>query len=304
VRRADKLLRFGRAFTLIELLVVIAIITILAALILPALNRAKNQAYTTACRGNLRQWGVAMNIYLGDNHEYPSTWETLSPYVGVNYPLPPVRFDSQGFGVELMQPMNSVYHCPAYDRLPGLYNYYPSGGAYAYNVNGVATSPIGGPSTEFSGVGLGGHAIPFNYTFPPVNSPAGNVWPPPIRESEVVNPANMIALADSTLGWIPANVQGFATGPVHNSLVEGDFWLELIPIPIGRSSPDGLNKIGLGDGIYQRRHGARFNVLFCDGHVETLRVSDLFTTKSDAVLARWNNDNQPHPELSIGQGSW
>jgi prepilin-type N-terminal cleavage/methylation domain-containing protein/prepilin-type processing-associated H-X9-DG protein len=116
----------GRAFTLVELLVVIAIIAILAALLLPALSRAKEAARATACLSNLRQVGIALQIYMSDNNNRLPIMRDVStdPVVAATNTFPAIH--------RVLAPQlgnTNVLRCPS----DGPQFYELTGSSYAWN---------------------------------------------------------------------------------------------------------------------------------------------------------------------------
>jgi prepilin-type N-terminal cleavage/methylation domain-containing protein len=288
--RRERSGRSRHGFTLVELLVVIGIIAILAALLLPALSNAKFQAKNTRCKSNLKQTGLALEMYVGTYGAYPPfsvpfdypdgfftyEWDQLlqlSLFPNKNITLGDAH-KSYATRRALPEP---AFMCPFFFPIARNtpFEVFAEGSRYGYNTFGVAPDKTD-PHHSF---GLSNDTA---------WTPDGGFWPS-VRENAIVAPSNMIALGDSFIRSLAPDRDGIQE---YSTLWRPDpgpaGWLPQYYQMIERSA------------AARRIHRARFNNSFCDGHIEMENFNLPFVASED-YLRRWNSDNLPHRDLWIGR---
>jgi len=146
-------MRRALAFTLIELLVVMAIIGLLASLLLPGLHRAQDASKATYCLNNLRQWGLATQLYIADNNDFlppegfgnPTTPQQLTQ--GWYFHLPRVLsiqpYSEMPWRTNVgIDPGRSLWICPSNPRRSSGFNLFHYCLNEEYDATGESDHPV------------------------------------------------------------------------------------------------------------------------------------------------------------------
>jgi prepilin-type N-terminal cleavage/methylation domain-containing protein/prepilin-type processing-associated H-X9-DG protein len=286
---AQRTLPRCKAFTLIELLVVIAIIAILAAMLLPALSKAKDSAQAAGCLSNAKQIGLAINMYSGDQEDYfplvDPSW-TGGPFrnsrglaCGGEWTLPNGKPNTVAPLLHPYAPNDKVWVCPKRKR--GL-TYKSEPGSFDPSITGFL-------SYGFNELGVFGRLNPAD-TYNLIKFKAANAS----------KPSEMVAIADSSGSNDP--YECYPSGGADD--YKGDAaWLdEVWAVASGPYAPVDSKNHRLQT-VYAK-HNKRVNVIYVDGHAAASLPSRLTWGQFYGVFDTSVLANSYHPSTPISKPAY
>jgi prepilin-type N-terminal cleavage/methylation domain-containing protein/prepilin-type processing-associated H-X9-DG protein len=293
--RTDRPDRCQFGFTLIELLVVIAIIAILAALLLPALSRAKSVAKRAQCASGLHQLGFAFPMFCSDHSSmyppagwvcpgrgYQISWDSwLNPYIGGNAPNIDLEYANLSPGET-----SKVLVCPS-DTFPkigylggtepdilALRSYAMIACGSTWGATGDLQRDPQNGLVDLSQAGKEGVGIYWQTSA----ATTPNFDAQGYKESVVVDPAGTILLCENTHGqqqagnqWTCACIAPEPPGGGSGNNNDDPYQMRL---PIVPQNPDSFSASENQGGLIYNLQNSRFNYLFHDGHVSAMRIED------------------------------
>lgn len=252
---SSKLHGSRRAFTLIELLVVITILSLLAGILFPVFSRVRENARRTSCQSNLKQIGLGLLQYFQD-------YDEVTPLVVFGG----TQFPEWSDGIYPYVKSDAVYTCPSA----------PKNGPQAVSTYSYGTASSGSYAANELYDGIGGGSTAWRSTFTCPMSVYNNYnagLNASIKVSQIIQPSQTIWAVDRGRSNSNNTTYIMNCGYPDSATCAG------ITMQADRAgSGFGTIYINPYGGDIIARHLETTNVLWCDGHVKSMKLQDLLST--------------------------